>query len=273
MSPDRRSPRRRAPAPASSSSGRSTARRASSDLPAQLRLARSTSTPARRVTVTASSTAATGEAVAPGKPIEVSVTTNATDLTTKPGLVGADAHPRRAAGLPDHGRPEQLDAVLHADRARGRRRAPRRWRRATTRSSATRCPTSSRSSTRSPRFADTLQQAFDAAQLGDDVEVWGVKPSDIAAQARKLKLLVDEMRGLADAVITCTPGTADPSCAACRSAAARSRATPGTATPRRRTCAGASSTPRPAPATWVGRRRRHHGRHRHERRPGPDRPG
>ena len=30
-----------------------------------------------------------GDAVAPGKPIEVSVTTNATDLTTKPGLVGA----------------------------------------------------------------------------------------------------------------------------------------------------------------------------------------
>ncbi len=37
------------------------------------------------------------------------------------------------------------------------------------------------------------------------MEIWGVKPSDVAVQARKLKLLVDEMRGLADAVVECTP--------------------------------------------------------------------
>jgi Ca2+-binding RTX toxin-like protein len=160
------------------------------------------------LTVADSSTAATGDAVAPGKPIEVTVTTNATDLTTKPGLVGAVL---TRSGQPDC----QITAVPSNSTLSCTLTVPE--------GGLGDPPLATGDyevvgNTLShlvkildtiAAFADKLQQAVDAAQLGDDVEIWGIKPSDIATQARKLKLLVDEMRGVADAVITCTPGTAN----------------------------------------------------------------
>jgi Ca2+-binding RTX toxin-like protein len=158
------------------------------------------------LTVTESSTAATDEAVAPGKPVEVSVTTSATDLNTKPGLVGAvltrDGQPDcQITSVPSN---STLSCTLTVPES-GLDDPPL----ATgdyevvgnTLSHLVKILDTIAS------FADKLQQAVDTAQLGDDVEIWGVKPSDIAAQARKLKLLVDEMRGLADAVVTCEPGS------------------------------------------------------------------
>ncbi len=156
------------------------------------------------LTVTASSTGATGEAVEPGKPIEVSVTTNATDLTTKPGLVGAiltrDQQPDcQIVAVPSN---STLTCTLTVPEGYSPGTAPLAAGDyqvvGNTLSHLVEILTTVAG------FADALQQAFDAAQLGD-VEVWGVTPSDVATQARKLKLLVDEMRGQADAVITCTP--------------------------------------------------------------------
>jgi Ca2+-binding RTX toxin-like protein len=158
------------------------------------------------LTITESSTAASDEAVAPGKPVEVSVTASATDLTTKPGLVGAV--------LTRDGQPDcQITAVPSNSTLSCTLTVPE--------SGLDDPPLATGDyevvgNTLShlvkildtvAAFADALQQAVDAAQVGDDVEIWGVKPSDIAVQAQKLKLLVDEMRGVADAVITCEPGS------------------------------------------------------------------
>ena len=116
-------------------------------------------------------------------------------------------HPRPAAGLPDHGGAEQLDADLHPHRPRGLRPGTAPLAAGDYQVVGNTLSHLVEILTTVAGFADALQQAFDAAQLGDDVEIWGVKPSDVAAQARKLKLLVDEMRGVAAAVvvITCTP--------------------------------------------------------------------
>ncbi len=160
------------------------------------------------LTVTASSTAATGEAVAAGKPIEVSVTSSATDLTTKPGLVGAV--------LTRDGQPDcQITAVPSNSTLSCTLTVPEGYVEGTPPLAAGDYEVVGNTLSHLVKiletiasFADVLQQSVDAAQLGDDVEIWGIKPSDLAAQARKLKLLVSELQGAADAEIQCTPVTA-----------------------------------------------------------------
>jgi Ca2+-binding RTX toxin-like protein len=154
--------------------------------------------------VTAATTAATGDALTPGRPVDVTVTVSQTDLLARAGLVGAilvrDDQPdcqitavSAASGLtcslavPETFNPAQALAAGQYDVV------------------GNTLTHLAEILDAIEEFATLLEDVVVTAGVGEDFELWGIGPADIATQARELRSLVDEFRGVAAAEITCEP--------------------------------------------------------------------